>query len=146
MAQRQQRFNNAAAVVCLLAASAVLGEPARTALFAQSPAVKWVATWTAAPQLVEESNLPPAPGFGDATLRQKLRVSIGGQKVRLRFSNAFGESALTLVAVHVARSAGGSAIQKSSGRPVTFRGAASVVIPAGALMVSDAFDFDLPPL
>ena len=133
-------------IVWFLALIAVLAAPASTAPLAQSVAPKWVSTWTAAPQLVEESNLPPAPGFGDATLRQKLRVSIGGQRVRLRFSNAFGQSALTLVSVHIARSAGGSAIQKASSRPVTFRGAASVVIPAGALMVSDAFDFELHPL
>jgi lysophospholipase L1-like esterase len=131
-------------VACIFALIAV-GTDAPTAI-SQAAAVKWVATWTAAPQLVEDANLPPAPGFGDATLRQKLRVSIGGQKVRLHFSNAFGQSALTLGAVHVARSAGGSAIQQASGRPVTFRGAASVAIPAGALMVSDALDFDLPPL
>ena len=105
-----------------------------------------MATWTAAPQLVEDANLPPAPGFGDATLRQNVRVSIGGQKIRVRFSNAFGQTALTLASVHVARSAGGSTLQKATGRPVTFRGNASVSIPAGAQIVSDAFDFDLPPL
>ena len=142
----QRGFNKAAAAASLLTVIAGLGAPARTALVAQSAAIKWVTTWTAAPQLVEEANLPPAPGFGDATLRQKLRVSIGGQKVRLRFSNAFGQTALTLVSVHIARSAGGSAIQTATNRAITFRGAASVVIPAGALIVSDGLDFDLPPL
>ena len=113
---------------------------------AQATALKWVGTWAAAPQQVEDANLPPAPGFGDATLRQIVRVSIGGRQMRLRFSNAFGKSELTLVSVRVARSAGGSSIQKETDRPVTFRGSASVVIPAGAMVVSDALDFELPPL
>ena len=113
---------------------------------AQAAAVKWVGTWAAAPQLVEDANLPPSPGFGDATLRQVVRISIGGRRMRLRFSNAFGNSELTLVSVRAARSAGGSRIQKETDRPVTFRGAASTVVPAGALVVSDAIDVELPPM
>ena len=119
--------------------------PAPAGLHAQTE-VRWVGTWTAPPQLVEDANLPPAPGFGHATLRQIARVSIGGQRLRLRFSNEFGNAALTLVSVRVARSAGGSAIEKATDRLVTFNGAASAVVPAGALIVSDALDFDLAPL
>src|SRR5262245_30824298 len=66
--------------------------------------------------------------------------------MRVRFSNAFGRTALTLGSVHVARSAGGGAIVPATDRTVTFRGQASVTIPEGALAVSDPVDFDLPPL
>jgi lysophospholipase L1-like esterase len=108
--------------------------------------VPWVGTWAAPPQLVEDANLPPPPGFGNATLRQIVRVSIGGQKIRLRFSNAFGDAALTLVSVRLARSAAGSAIERGSDRAVLFNGAASAVVPAGGQIASDALDFDLAPL
>ena len=132
-----------AAIVCCLLAGAIALAPA--GLPAQPAAVTWVGTWAAAPQLVEDANLPPAPGFADSTLRQVVRVSIGGRKMRLRFSNAFGNSELKLLSVRVARSAGGSAIQKGTDHPVTFRGATSVVVPVGASILSDALDFDLAP-
>ena len=60
----------------------------------QSP--RWVATWAASQQLVEPRNLPPAPAFTDTTIRQLVRVSIGGRQIRVRFSNAFGNAPLTL--------------------------------------------------
>ena len=135
-----------AIVVCALSVAVGVAVCAPTSVSAQPPPDKWVPTWTAAPQLVEDANLPPAPGFGDATLRQIVRVSIGGQKIRARFSNEFGKTALTLVAVHIARSAGGSGIERATDRRLTFRGAPSVVIPAGAAILSDAFAFDLAPL
>lgn len=107
---------------------------------------RWVGTWSAAPQLTEPANLPPAPGLGDTTLRQVVHVSIGGQRLRVRFSNAFGNGPLTLLAAHVARSAGGSAIEVATGQVLAFHGRPSVTIPAGALVVSDPLDFELRPL
>ena len=107
---------------------------------------RWVGTWAGAPQLTEERNLPPEPGFVDTTLRQVAHVSIGGQTLRVKFSNAFGDSPLTLLSAHIARSAGGSAVDPATDRALTFRGEPSVTIPVGALMVSDPLAFELPPL
>ncbi|MGC4232845.1 MAG: hypothetical protein QM594_07680, partial [Niabella sp.] len=39
---------------------------------------KWVGTWATAPQLVEPGNMPPQPGLANNTIRQVVRVSIGG--------------------------------------------------------------------
>jgi lysophospholipase L1-like esterase len=75
-----------------------------------------------------------------------VHVSIGGRRLRVRFSNAYGTAALTLVSAHLARSAGGGAIHAGTGQALTFHGRSSVTIPAGALVVSDPLDFDLPPL
>ncbi len=106
----------------------------------------WVGTWMSAQQLVEPANMPPAPGFTDATLRQVVRVSIGGRALRVRFSNEFGRAPLTLVAARVARSAGGSGIDAATDRALTFAGRPSASIPAGTALVSDPLDFELPPL
>ena len=106
----------------------------------------WVATWAASPQLTEESNLPPAPGLADHTLRQIVHVSIGGKTLRVRFSNAFGRTALTLQSARIARPAGRGAIQPATDRALTFSGRSSVAIPEGALAVSDPLAFDLAPL
>jgi lysophospholipase L1-like esterase len=109
-------------------------------------AAHWVGTWAASPQLTEERNLPPAPGFSDVTLRQVLHVSIGGSRLRVRFSNAFGPTPLRIVAAHLARSAGASAIEPATDRTLTFSGRVSTIIPEGGQMVSDPLDFEVPPL
>jgi hypothetical protein len=40
------------------------------------------------PQLTEPANLPAGPGLSGNTLRQVVKVSIGGERLRVRFSNA----------------------------------------------------------
>jgi lysophospholipase L1-like esterase len=122
----------ALALACLAGAVARGGE------------VRWIGTWAASPQRVEPHNMPPEPGLGDATLRQVVRVSIGGRRLRVRVSNAFGERPLAILGARVAASAGGAAIRHGSDRPVTFGGRGAVEIPAGAPWASDPVEFDLP--
>ena len=115
------------------------------------PSARWRHTWTAMPQLTEPSNMPPAPFTGtdavlvDTTLRQTVHVTVGGSTLRVRFSNAFGGAALPITAAEVALPAGGragvSGIQPGSGRPLTFGGRPSIVVPVGALAVSDPVPF-----
>jgi hypothetical protein len=107
------------------------------------------------PQLTEPGNLPPPPFttaagvFLDSTLRQTLHASVGGNRMRVRFSNAFGDTALVITSARVALPAGGaagvSAIRPGSDRPLTFKGRASVTVPAGAQTVSDVLSFELAP-
>ena len=108
---------------------------------------RWIHTWTAMPQLTEPHNLPPAPFTGesavlvDTTVRQTVHITVGGSRVRVRFSNAFGGAALPLTAAAVARPVGGRAgvpaIVPGSSRPLTFGGRRSVTVPVGAQIVSD---------
>jgi lysophospholipase L1-like esterase len=88
--------------------------------------------------------LPPAPGLANRTLRQVFYVSIGGTRLRVHFSNAYGTSAVTLAAVHLALSTGGHAIDAATDRALAFAGMPSVTIAAGATATSDALDFALP--
>ncbi len=106
----------------------------------------WVGTWGASPQLTEPRNQPPPPGLTSNTLRQIIQVSIGGKQLRVRFSNAFGTNPVTLSSVHLASSAGRSAIETSSDQGLRFQGKPSVTIPAGESVLSDTFNFDLGPL
>ncbi|MFG1700999.1 SGNH/GDSL hydrolase family protein [Nonomuraea sp. NPDC049309] len=119
------------------------------------PARHWVTTWTAMPQLTEPDNMPPPPyakqglSLYDTTLRQTVRVSAGGRRIRLRLSNAFGGAPLPLTRVSVALPRGGAAgtgaILPGTSRPVTFGGRASAVVPVGAHVVSDPVELDLAP-
>ncbi len=112
---------------------------------------RWMHTWTAMPQLTEPHNMPPAPftQLADTTLRQTVHVTVGGSKLRVRFSNAFGGAAVPLTAAAVALPAEGRAgvpaIVPGSSRPLTFGGRASVVVPVGAQVVSDPVPFTLAP-
>jgi lysophospholipase L1-like esterase len=111
----------------------------------------WVDSWASMPQLTEPGNLPPAPFteaarvFADSTLRQTIRATVGGDQIRLRFSNAFGGAPLPITAAFLARPAGGqagvSAIQPGSSRRLTFDGRDSISIPVGAQIVSDPLRF-----
>jgi lysophospholipase L1-like esterase len=119
------------------------------------PGERWVDTWASMPQLTEPGNMPPAPYtqdnlvMKDSTLRQTVRVSVGGQHVRLRFSNAFGGAPLPITRVSVALpdsgKAGVSAIRPDTTRPVTFHARPSTVVPVGAQVVSDPLDLTLAP-
>jgi lysophospholipase L1-like esterase len=106
----------------------------------------WIGTWASSPLLADAGSAPPEPGFADSTLRQIVHVSAGGKQIRVRFSNAFGATALTIPSAHVALSAGAGAIRPRSDKALTFHGQSSVSIPAGALMISDPVDFNLAPL
>src|SRR6185503_695929 len=104
---------------------------------------QWIHTWVAAPQLTEPDNLPPPPftHLADTTLRQTVHASLGGRRVRLRLSNAFGRAPLPIASVSLARPLGDRAgvarVEPDTSRPVTFHGGRSTVVPAGAQVVSD---------
>jgi lysophospholipase L1-like esterase len=105
----------------------------------------WVGTWNTAPQLVEPRNMPPAPGLTNNTLRQVVCVSIGGDKIRVRFSNEFSTSPVTMKSVHIAVSKGKSTIDSTTDLALTFDGKTDVIIEPGKAIASDPFDFSLKP-
>ncbi|MFE9903894.1 SGNH/GDSL hydrolase family protein [Streptomyces achromogenes] len=116
---------------------------------------QWTDTWASMPQLTEPGNMPPAPFtqsdrvFDNATLRQTVHVGVGGKRIRLRLSNAFGGADLPVTAVSVALPADGKAgvgaIVPGSSRRVTFGGQPGFDVPQGAQAVSDPLDFDVAP-
>jgi lysophospholipase L1-like esterase len=101
----------------------------------------WVSAWsTAIHTPLTFPGLPPTPVFSDQTLRMVIRPTVGGGRVRVRFSNAFGSEALTIGAAHVAMAQPGGKIVDGSDHALTFGGRASVTIPPGAPMLSDPID------
>jgi lysophospholipase L1-like esterase len=79
----------------------------------------------------------------DQTLRQIVRTSIGGDRLRVVVTNAFGTSPLAIAAGHVAMRAKDAAIA-DGGKPLLFSGRATATIPAGAVLVSDPVDLRIP--
>jgi lysophospholipase L1-like esterase len=89
--------------------------------------------------------MPPSPGLANNTYRQMVRLSIGGDRIRITFSNLFGESDLEIKGVHIAtgKNQVSSAIFPETDKVLTFSGSESVVIPAGQTVTSDPIDFTL---
>lgn len=113
--------------------------------FINSQGQKWVGTWSTAPQLVEPNNMPPEPGLTNSTLRQVIRVSIGGDSLRVRFSNEFSTGPVTMHGVSIALSKEVGIIDKSTSRMLTFNGKEEVIIPPRGKITSDPVRFSIKP-
>lgn len=115
---------------------------------AGQPPASWLGSWASSQQIPEPQNALPQQALSHATLRQIVHLTVGGTALRVRVSNAFGTSPLTLLSVHVARplSKTTGRIDPASDRRLTFAGSAAVTIPAGAEYTSDPVAFDAPAL
>lgn len=109
---------------------------------------RWIGSWAAAPHI-------PSPGFedflpsqvvalDDQTLRQFARLSAGGEQVRIRLSNLFGDAPVRIGAAHVALCDSEQRIAPAGDRAVTFSGNPAIDIPPGALVLSDPVDLAVP--
>lgn len=128
------------AYLCLLTALCLGG----TAAAQERP--HWVTSWATSQMIPTGENVAPAEDLTDATIRQIIRVTIGGRKLRVRLSNAFGTVPLTIDAAGVALSADNtsSRILPASARVLRFSGHTLVTIPAGADYLSDPVDLPIP--
>ncbi|MDQ0774894.1 lysophospholipase L1-like esterase [Streptomyces aurantiacus] len=98
--------------------------------------------WTASPQPPSTGFTPnwSQEGFWRHSLRQVVRLTAGGDRVRIRLSNVYGTSPLRIAGATLARTTPvlGAAVQAGSVRRLTFDGASSAEIPARAEIVGDA--------
>lgn len=110
----------------------------------------WIGSWTASPQPAWGPDFPVPLGMPanlwKQTLRQTARLSIGGGRVRIVLSNAYGAAPLTIGAASIAAAGEAGKIKEGSAHPVTFGGAPTIVIPPGAPAISDPIDMSVDPL
>lgn len=134
------------AIVLILACAIGGAQDARSAPSLAGAGEHWVATWTMSP--MPANALPDAENTGVAnqTIREAARISIGGRRVRIRLSNAYGTGPLQVGAAHLAMHARGSSIDPRTDRTLLLHGKPSVVIPAGALVLSDPVEWEVAPL
>jgi lysophospholipase L1-like esterase len=105
---------------------------------------RWTGTWGTAP-----AGPPPAANlqtFTDQTLRLIVHTSIGGNRVRIRVSNEFGTTPLTIGAARIGLRATGSDVAPGTDRALTFSGNTSITIPPGAPVLSDPVELNVPAL
>ncbi len=140
----------AAAWILAGIAAAASASPSAAPPPAPTASPYWSPSWMASPQPLWGSDFVLPTGlpaqFRQQTLRQVLRLSVGGAGLRVIISNEDSPVPLHIGAAHVARHAGGSAIEPGSDRPLRFGGASAVTLPPGARLVSDPVDLALPAL
>ncbi len=130
--------------------------PATPSTVAAAPVTSAPAATSPAPPVVAPATTQaPAGGTGtpfrvttlaNQTVRMVLRTSIGGNRVRVRLSNAFGSAPVVVGSAHIARRASGASIVADSDRPLTFGGRASFTMMPGVVVVSDPVALDVPVL
>jgi lysophospholipase L1-like esterase len=106
-----------------------------------APQNKWIATWAASPQPTAPDAEEPLLNIEDRTVRERVRVSIGGAQICIRLSNEFGSAPLLVGSATVGAPADPASVRLASIQTVTFGGHNSVTIPAGAPVLSDPVDF-----
>jgi lysophospholipase L1-like esterase len=105
----------------------------------------WTGTWATAPQLVEPNNMPPAPGLTNNTLRQIVRVSIGGEIIRFRFTNIFSKDSTVIKSVTIAEPKDGGGIDAQTVKKLKFNKSYSTIMKPGEDVLSDPLKFKLKP-
>src|SRR6186713_1058019 len=126
--------------------AAALAGAAALALAAPVQA-EWVASWTAAPHAPLGTEGPfAAASYDNVTISQVLRISEGGKKLRVKFSNRYGAAPLEIGAARIVQLDANNQEIAGTSRVLTFGGEPGAVIPRGAPFVSDAVAVDLPDL
>ena len=98
---------------------------------------KWVATWTASPEPADADPSQPILNLRNQTVRERVRISVGGSRVRIRLTNEYGSSPVLIGSVTAALPTDAAGVESGSIQVVTFGGRNSITIPAGAPAISD---------
>jgi len=111
----------------------------------------WMESWAASPA----PSMPPAKGatgnqynptFDNQTLVQVVRLSAGGRRLRVRFTNEYGQAPLAIGAARIGVLDRAGQLVAGSERAVSFDGRTSATVPAGTPMLSDPVDLSVRPL
>jgi lysophospholipase L1-like esterase len=103
----------------------------------------WVGSWASSPMdgtvnVFNQATCPAGSGkLTNQTVRNIVYTSVGGNRVRIRLSNAFGTAPLTIGDASVAVAETGAQTVPGTMRQLQFNGQTSVTIPVGDEVVSD---------
>jgi lysophospholipase L1-like esterase len=116
------------------------------ALSTYSLAQNWVGTWATAPQTVVRSFMPYNNCMTNRSVRQVVKVSIGGNVIRLKLSNTYSMQPVEIRSIYIAHAKDSFAIDAKTAQYFKFGNSYKTVIPAGKQIVSDALKFKLRSL
>ena len=113
------------------------------ALSTYSLAQNWVGTWATAPQTVVKSFMPYNNCMTNRSVRQVVKVSIGGDVIRLKLSNIYSMQPVDIRSIYIAHAKDSSDIDAKTAQYFKFGNSYKAVIPAGKQIVSNALKFKL---
>ena len=116
------------------------------ALSTYSLAQNWVGTWATAPQTVVKSFMPYNNCMTNRSVRQVVKVSIGGDVIRLKLSNIYSMQPVEIRSIYIAHAKDSFDIDAKTAQYFKFGNSYKTVIPAGKQIVSDALKFNLKNL
>lgn len=105
----------------------------------------WVGTWAAAAEFTGKGDMPASP-LTNRSLREVVKVSVGGRQLRMRLSNEFSKQPVVIKSVFIADALDSCDIVRRSARYLSFGGKRSVTIQPGQCAVSDVCAFPLKAL
>ena len=106
----------------------------------------WIGTWATAPQTVVKSFMPYNNNMSNRSVRQVVKVSIGGDMIRLKLSNIYSTEPVVIRSIYIAHAKDSFTIDPKSAKYLKFGNQYKVTIPAGKSTTSDALPYDLKPL
>ena len=106
----------------------------------------WIGTWATAPQTVVKSFMPYNNNMSNRSVRQVVKVSIGGDMIRLKLSNIYSTEPVVIRSIYIAHAKDSFAIAPKSAKYLKFGNQYKVTIPEGKSITSDALPYDLKPL
>lgn len=113
------------------------------ALSTYSLAQNWIGTWATAPQTVVKSFMPYNNCMTNRSVRQVVKVSIGGDVIRLKLSNIYSMQPVEIRSIYIAHAKDSSDIDAKTAQYFKFGNSYKAVIPAGKQIVSNALKFKL---
>lgn len=90
--------------------------------------------------------MPRTTTLANCSLREIVRVSLGGDTLRMQLSNEFSQQPVEIKAVYIADAKDSCDIDAGTARYLTFAGSKAVTIAPGEAVFSDALRYRLQPL
>ena len=109
----------------------------------------WVTTWGTAEEKDDiTANAMPKMKLAGTTVRQIIRVTTSGEKMRFRLSNQYGKSDVKIRSMHIAKqeTATKPGILLDTDTIMTVDGKEDFVIPAGKVILTDPVQFNIKAL
>jgi len=111
--------------------------------FAMGQQATWIATWTASPEAADPDPNEGLLNLNDQTVRERVRVTVGGERIRIRLSNECSSVPVLVGRVRVGVAQSAASVVPGLLRRVTFGGDDAILIPPGAPALSDPVDFPI---
>lgn len=106
----------------------------------------WTGTWAAAAEYTGKGDMPRTTNLANTSVRQIVKVSLGGNKLVLQLSNEFGSAPVEVKSVYIADASDSCNINIKTSKYLTFNKKRKTVIPVGGVIDSDVLEYPLKPL